>query len=442
MIYLVSKALQMSSAYTVLFYIRQKENINPARYLHTIDITKEERDAIKRTGTLAQLTSEKQEYVQKYIMRRLPDVFNSENITALFRKELRTYETAEVNDIVAEAKLNATEMSRLLCVRKSDYCKWKKNGFRRGMDELAYNIAKCVIKVKNHEIPEMNLMRLRWNRGYSLDTAANMLGISPEDLWKYEWTNCLPIDLIERVSKLYITEQENLPIEINCQQKQYGEMIRLIRRNNGIHLKEMSEKTGYSKSRCSYFETRVVAAPPYSYIEMLFNMAYGNTDDIESILLNEIKHDNKYIRVPAETVDYYRQIYFYVNSKPEDKKERSLAKFLTKCGVTKNEYLRERWTIKQAKKAVKILGLGKKYDLLTRKLTDTQKKIMDMKVDYRKLKAERLKQKKPIQLVALCTNRSCSTITKIENGRCKCSPEMFRLLSDYYEKNMEYFIEV
>ena len=441
MMYLKTKALQMSSAYTVLLYIRQKEKINPVRYWSILGISEEEKVTISRDGNLLKLPMEKQTFVQQYIKSKLPEVFNDENINALSKREFHDYDTATINRKVAEADLNTTEMSRMLEVRRSDFCKWKLTGYKRGIDELVYNIAKCVIKVKSHEQPESNLMRLRWNRGYSLRVAAENLGIRPNMLWKIEWRNCMPLDLVEKASEMYITTQESIPISISARHKHYGEMIRLIRRDNNISLQEMADKTGYSESRCSYFETDTTAVPPYSYIETLFMTVYGDTDDIESVLLNEKKHDNKYIRVPARTIDYYRQVYYYINSHNKKIKDRSLSSFLKECGVTRYEYVREKWTVKQAKKALELLGLGKKYDILTKELTPNQEKILDMKVDCSKLKAERKKLNVTVHLVAMCINRSYSVITKIENGHYKCSPEILKLMSDYYGKNMEYFLE-
>jgi transcriptional regulator with XRE-family HTH domain len=379
-------------------------------------------------------------WIRIFIDKKLGVVFTDEEISKIVAKNAAVFSVEEIERKRKKNQLTIQELCRVLNINENTYYHQYKNTFPVGLGELIMCVIKAVGEKKEKNQIGINLMRARYNEGYSLEAAAKKLGVTEKELWHYEWQNNLPIDLIESFSKLYKIEQQKIPVNWITHENKYGSILTLVRKYNSITLKEMSQRTGCSEGRCCTYEKDGAVVPPYSYVE---EMLKGTEMTVESVLLNSMKMHIKYVRIPLDTIEFYRRVYYYnteEDRKSGIKKPRSRKAFQKEIGISDKEYESESWTVKQAKKAAELLRINGKYTILMKKLNDKQKKISNMEIDEKKLKEARIKRGLNLEMTALISGIGCSTISAIEGGKYRCSPDCLKRLADSYNSEIYDFV--
>ncbi|MBQ2680015.1 MAG: transcriptional regulator [Firmicutes bacterium] len=436
MIYLLKKSIERSSCIAALTVIKYASS-NKLHGLMTRPGEKEELDFFIKSGKISELTENGKNKIRQFIGKKL-DICE-DSLDRIMSRDAARYSMEEIE---IERKCNqftVLELGGAIGMNQNTYYHFYKKNLPMGLDEITMHLIRIAGEKKKRKQPGINLMRTRVNEGYTLETASEYLHISPRTLWNYDWYNSVPIDLIEKVAILYRVDQEIVPISFK-EEMNYRNILPLIRKNNGIKIREISEKTGYSKGRCSAFENSDSTVPPYEYMEALLENT-GLTP--ESVLLNAMKSDIKYVSIPLETIEYYRKVYYHNEEKDWNKKNKTpkgRKEFQQEVGINPSEYSKGIWTVKQAKKAISVLNLEIKYTDLIMPLTEEQKKIMTAKIDIEKLKNGRLKKKLSIAMASCITGVGYSTIAAIECGKYTCTPKILKRLADCYDLDIEYFV--
>lgn len=439
--YLVKLAIEKSSCAAVLMVIKFSSN-NKLRGLSlNRPGEKECFNAFVKSGKTSNLTENVRNKIKEYISKKLE--VNDECLEQIMTRDTLPYSMKDIDEERQKSRLTVLEIGGSMGINQNTFYHMYKRKLPLGLDEITMKLIQTVGEKKTKKHTAVNLMRSRVNEGYSLEEAASYIKISAKNLWNYEWLNSVPIDLVEKIAEFYRIDQETIPISFK-EEMNYRHVLSLVRKNYGMTLSEISEKTGYSKGRCSAFENDENTAPPYEYVKDLLTLATENESTVEGVLLNAMKSDIKTISVPYETIEYYRKVYYNNEEKDWDKNKGKTPKgqkvFQKEIGITPADYRRGIWTIKQVKKAIQVLKIEIKYTNLMMPLTNKQKKIMNEEIDVEKLINGRKKKNLSISMASRITGVGYSTIAAIECKKYSCTPEILKRLADCYNMRPEDFV--
>lgn len=433
--YLLKNSILMSDLFTVVVYIAARDKIHYKRLWKIVGLNLKDESIIKKEKGIMNLSENGRNTIIGFVQSRMPDI-SMGDIAAMTLREHKECTKEKIEKLMREATVSKEEIGALFSFNANKFDQYDAEEKIHIQSTLIANVLIAIKKIKSNFKPSVSLMCQRVVCAIDINEAADMLQIPVNTLWKYEWFNYMPVHLVEAASRLYRIDEEKVPL-MPTYSHEFGKTIALLRTGNRITLADMEKATGISKTRCSYYETHPECVPPREYVVTLARMIGEDDDMAEKILVYGKKRDAaQEIHVPAETLDYYRHLYY----KPEAHNGRSMQDLLSEAHVSRSSYENEKMRVSQLRRIARMLGIGADYLALTKKLTEEQKKILDGKIDYKLLKKARLEKGISIHMTALEIDRSEEIIQQIERGTYNCKPEVLMKLARVYEKPMNYFL--
>ena len=412
--YFLQEAVKKTSIDTLLTYAYIKDGISFGRINNYMEKRK--------------LDSNKSDNVESYISEKL-----NMDINQLERNKLikpAEYTVEQIAKMRKANRISIKEISDLLGITYVQYNRYEKKNIPNGTEELIANIILIVENKTAQTYWKHSLMYMRYNCQMTVEKAAEVIGISPESLWKYEWINRVPLNLVDKISKNYFVPPADIPFKTKADVP-HCKTLRMLRIKRELTLTKIFTETGIGIAKCAEWEKKPNRVPPQDYVKYII----GNKETpIENVFINAnriaSRQDEK---IDLDRIEYERKqnANYWHNKKG----------FIKAIGSSIRKYEKGELTAWQARNAVELLGYAdKNCDKLKEPLDETERKILKMEIGYEKIKSHREKEGVSISKLAEAINMPKGMISKMENGLVPCSPMLLKRIAEYFDKDKEYFL--
>lgn len=307
-----------------------------------------------------------------------------------------------------KTQISYRELAYILGVKEQLIRNWNKYGYPRWTHTLMEALCKELEKGTSQKT-KTTLIRLRVNTGMSLERAAEEIGISPEKLWRIEWKNSVPYDLRERVAIAYKEKEERIPVTAQVTQKTSSKVIIKNRKQRGIKISELEEKSGIKNNRYRGIENGT-STPTYAEAARIAKvLGYKTAEDMLVKKDSGETADNGKIVPNRNAVEYYRK---QAGCSVRDLMKEAHISYKT---YIKNEFSRQQVRLLEAR-----LGVSK--DELMQPPPSTVQEKKEKKINTAAMKEARKKSRLTQAQCAKRAGISVSYYSQIESGR-KIPPE-------------------
>lgn len=340
------------------------------------------------------------------------------------------YTVEQIAEMRKANNITVKEISELLGITTVQYIRYEKKKVPNGTEELIANIYLIVENKAEQTYWKHSLMYMRYNCQLTVEKAAEGIGISPEELWRYEWINQVPLNLVDKIGQIYFVDPADVPYKAKADVP-HCKTLRMLRIKRRLTLTKVSLETGMGINNCAQWEKNPNRVPPMEYV----NYIIGNkTAHIDTVFVNANRTASRMDeRIDHDRLEYERKLNAnYCNKKTE---------FIKLLGVTRRKYEEGKLTYWQAKEAAELLGLAEKHnDKLKEPLNENEQKILKMEINNEKIKSYRENHGVSIGKLAEAIKMPKGMISKMENGIIQCSPILLKRIAEYFNEERELFL--
>lgn len=313
--------------------------------------------------------------------------------------------------------ISQKEMAIIFCVSEATMQRWET---KLCPSEYAEAIKVIHDYLENKTTKKTALMRMRWNNNMDIETAANAIDIQPEKLWKYEFENRCPLNLLPVVAAVYYYSENEIPVKANQGREQYIHKLKDIRLAYGMTIDQAAEAYGLTKTRYKNIEMSDDKHPSYDEIRAI--ASYYNLTP-EDLLITRFVEKKKIRQCDIEAIEYYRKI---KNIKLED--------FLKEIGLGYKAYRKAQFKREKLEVICSILKV-KPSSILAEK--EKKDRIV---ISSKLIKKAREQCGLTRSFAASQLSIRTDWLRAIENGK-RPSLQLLSRIAELYDKSVDDFID-
>ena len=198
--------------------------------------------------------------------------------------------------------IKQSELGTLFGVSAKTISRWENGSCPYYYREVIW----CLFSIMDaRNIYRIPIMKQRWVNNKTLESAAEELGLTEEELWRIEIENRCPLNILHKMSCLYHWNEDQIPIRKNDRKKRFTGILLKARKIEGLTSNEAADKYGITPERYKRIEYSKKAYPTFA--EMVAIANYYKTTPEEIFLMPYVQRRMP-LKYDIEKMEYYRKI--------------------------------------------------------------------------------------------------------------------------------------